>query len=159
MPQIRERKEDIPLLANHFLNTFIELNNISARGFDNDVYSFLQNCKWSGNVRELRNFVERSAYLCKSHTISLALLKSLDNDFEYTSAIDAPQMQNSDNNIYSNYDVYDNHTGLKEIIAEVEKEIIYQRLNLNNGNISKTARQLDLPKQTLYNKIKKYKLL
>jgi len=70
IPALRERKEDIPLLAGHCLNRFAHKYRKSLRGFDQDFLTALKNHDWPGNVRELENTIERAVILCPHDTIA-----------------------------------------------------------------------------------------
>lgn len=70
LPPLRERREDIPLLAHHFLNHYARLNNKKISGFEQSALSYLMNAAWKGNVRELENSIERAVVLCKADTIT-----------------------------------------------------------------------------------------
>jgi two-component system response regulator HydG/two-component system response regulator AtoC len=70
IPALRERKEDIPLLAGHCLNRFAQKYRKSLRGFDQDFLTALKNYDWPGNVRELENTIERAIILCPHDTIA-----------------------------------------------------------------------------------------
>ncbi len=72
LPPLRERREDIPLLSQHFLKHYVRLNNKKITGFDPAALSYLMNAPWRGNVRELENAVERAVVLCRGETISTA---------------------------------------------------------------------------------------
>jgi len=67
---LRERREDIPLLAQHFLTHYARLNTKKITGFDSAAMSYLMNAQWRGNVRELENAIERAVVLCKGETIT-----------------------------------------------------------------------------------------
>jgi len=71
VPALRERKEDIPLLVNHFVEIISQNYASKAPVFDNDAIKKLQNMKWTGNIRELRNVIERLMILC-SESVSSA---------------------------------------------------------------------------------------
>lgn len=72
LPPLRDRREDIPLLSQHFLTHYTRLNKKKIGGFDPAAMSFLMNAHWKGNVRELENAVERAVVLCKGEMISAA---------------------------------------------------------------------------------------
>ncbi len=72
IPPLRERVEDIPLLAGYFLNKYSELNNKNILGFSSEVDQVLSNYPWPGNVRELENVVERAVSLCQTQNIELS---------------------------------------------------------------------------------------
>jgi DNA-binding NtrC family response regulator len=70
LPPLRERREDIPLLAHHFLNHYARLNGKKISGFEASAMAYLMNASWRGNVRELENAVERAVVLSKGETIT-----------------------------------------------------------------------------------------
>ncbi|MCI0411898.1 sigma-54 dependent transcriptional regulator [bacterium] len=69
LPPLRDRREDIPLLSQHFLKHYVRLNNKKITGFEPAAMSYLMNSPWRGNVRELENAVERAVVLCRGETI------------------------------------------------------------------------------------------
>ena len=71
IPPLRERIEDIPLLAGYFLNKYSEMNKKNILGFSSEVHQILSNYPWPGNVRELENVIERAVSLCPAQTIEL----------------------------------------------------------------------------------------
>lgn len=70
LPPLRDRREDIPLLAVHFLKHYGRLNHKNISGFDPEALSYLMNASWRGNVRELENAIERAVVLCKGDTVT-----------------------------------------------------------------------------------------
>jgi len=72
LPPLRERREDIPLLVQHFLKHYTRLNAKKISGFDSSAMSYLMNAPWRGNVRELENAIERAVVLSKGDTITTA---------------------------------------------------------------------------------------
>ncbi len=132
LPPLRERKEDIPLLAKRFLDRYTtELNKKIARISD-DAMKILVEYDWPGNVRELENVIERAVVVGKGNEITPEDIPiSLDRNGKLSSTVP---------------------TTLKD----VEKEHIIRMLDLFDWNISRTAKALEIDRQTLYNKIKKY---
>jgi two-component system, NtrC family, response regulator AtoC len=133
LPPLRERKEDIPILAEHFLSRFNEENHRQVAGFSNDAYDFLMRYEWQGNIRELENAIERAVILSKGDKIEVADL--------------SPQ---------SSYSQPRPPAG--KTMREIEKNHIYNVLNEAGGNCSEAARLLGISRMTLYNKIKAYGL-
>lgn len=132
LPPLRERKEDIPLLAEHFLKKFSAENQKEITGFSPEAREFLLRYEWPGNVRELENAIERAVILTKNNLVALADLTY--RDFS-TLAV----------------------TGSKRI-DEVEKSHILSVLKETKGNFSEAARVLGITRMTLYNKMKAYGL-
>ncbi|MGA8263785.1 MAG: sigma-54 dependent transcriptional regulator [Ignavibacteriaceae bacterium] len=134
IPPLRERREDIPLLAHFFLHKLTTAMNKSIKKIDNEAMDFLTKYDWPGNVRELENAIERAVVIGKCDTIKV-------EDLPF--------------HIASNH--IDTETGDKSLAA-VEKKYILQILNENSWNISRSAMQLHIDRVTLYNKISKYGL-
>jgi len=133
LPPLRERVEDIPLLAQHFLNKFALENQKVVTTFSPDAMDFLMKYEWPGNVRELENAIERAVVLAKNSTITAADL-SLQN-------LPSPRQASAGKSL-----------------EEVEKDHILSVLAETRRNYSKAARVLGITRMTLYNKIKKYGL-
>lgn len=133
IPPLRERREDILLLANHFLKEFSEENNKEIRGFSKRVIDFFMSYEWPGNVRELENFIENAVVVCSSNIIDIGNL---------------PIPPTSTASLR-----YTNKT-----LKEVEKTHIESVLEETGWNISKASSILGISRLTLYNKIKEYKI-
>jgi DNA-binding NtrC family response regulator len=134
IPPLRERREDIPILAHFFLHKFSTSMNKPVKKIDCEAMDFLVKYDWPGNVRELENAIERAVVIGKT---------------------DILKVENLPFQIASNH--IDTNTGDKSLAA-VEKKYILQILNENNWNISRSAAQLRIDRVTLYNKINKYGL-
>jgi len=133
MPPLRERKEDIPLLAQHFLVQFTQEVNRGVERISRDALDELMLYEWPGNVRELSNAIERAVVVCKTRTITphdLPIVSSLEKELEHR--------------YFS--------------LNDVEKQHISQILEETSWNISKSAAILGIDRSTLYNKIKRYEL-
>jgi len=133
LPPLRERREDIPLLAHHFLKKFAAENQKEVSGFSPEVTDFLLKYPWPGNVRELENTVERAVILAQNSNIEMANL-----------------LQKSSPLVSSA------RPGRK--LGEVERQHILNILSETDGNYSKTARILGISRATLYHKAKAYGL-
>lgn len=136
IPPLRERREDIPVLANHFLKMFSEKNKKEIKGFTPDAMDRLIKYDWPGNVRQLMNAVEGAVVLCQSSYIDTESLPSLVK--EHTSA---------ENKSLKLGDM---------TLEEVEKITILKTLELTGGNKSETARRLGITRKTLSDRLKKY---
>jgi len=133
LPPLRERKEDIPLLAQHFLKKFAVENQKEITDFSPEATDFLLKYEWPGNVRELENAIERAVILTKNSYIEVA---------------DLPQ----ENLLLAH------SAPLGESLGEVEKSHILNILSETGGNYSEAARILRISRVTLYNKIRAYGL-
>lgn len=133
MPALRKRKEDIPLLAEHFLTKATQEINRGVERISRDAMDELMMYEWPGNVRELSNAIERAVVVCKTRTITpfdLPIVKALENQLK------------------------DKYFSLND----VEKNHISKILEDTSWNISKSAVILGIDRSTLYNKIKRYEL-
>jgi two-component system response regulator AtoC len=133
LPPLRERKEDVPLLAQHFLRKFAVENQKEITDFSPEASDFLLKYNWPGNVRELENAIERAVILAKN------------------SYIDADDMPQENLQLVQSAPV-------GKSLEEVEKEHILNILKESGGNYSKAARILGISRITLYNKAKAYRL-
>ena len=131
LPPLRERKEDIPLLAEHFLKKFAVENQKEITGFSPDATDFLLKYEWPGNVRELENAIERAVILAKNSNIEVADLPH--QNLLITSSV-SPDKR----------------------LKEAEKNHILNILNETQGNYSEAARILGISRMTLYNKAREY---
>jgi DNA-binding NtrC family response regulator len=133
LPPLRDRKEDIPLLANHFLKKFAAENQKDVSGFSPEVTDFLLKYQWPGNVRELENTVERAVILAQNSTIQLSDVLQRDSPLvEPASPC--------------------------RTLEELEKNHIMAILNETGGSYTKAARILGISRTTVYNKAKAYGL-
>jgi DNA-binding NtrC family response regulator len=136
IPPLRERKEDIPLLTNHFLHKFSIANSRSIDNISSEAMKAIINYNWPGNIRELQNIIEQAVVICKENEIGIE---------------DLPD-------IIKNVITKTGDETTARTLDEFEKQHITKILNNNLWNISKTAKELGIDRVTLYNKIKKYKI-
>jgi len=139
IPPLRERKEDIPLLVEHFSKIFCEKNNFQQKNYSSEAIKLLQSLQWKGNVRELRNVVERIVIMVVKTEISEKDVSLFTNS--------------SSSNMDDLFNISNNFQEFKE---NSEKAFILKQLQVNNWNISKTADILGIQRSHLYNKLKKY---
>jgi len=137
IPPLKERRDDIPLLAQHFLKMFSDKNNKEIKGFTPRAMDLLIRYDWPGNVRELMNAVERGVVLARTEYLD-------DQDF----AIIQPTLQQPVETLS-----YVDHTMPLEAM---EKAVILQMLEFVDGNKSEAARRLGITRKTLHKKLKKY---
>lgn len=133
IPPLRERKEDISLIADHFLSQFALETKTKAKRFTPDSKAFLEAFDYPGNIRELKNLVERINIYCESEQIKREQIKEL--------LPFVPKKQN---------------LKLKDAVNEFERQQIQAAINRNSGNISKAAQELGLERSHLYKKMKKH---
>ncbi|MBU4404611.1 MAG: sigma-54 dependent transcriptional regulator [Acidobacteria bacterium] len=135
-PSLRDRKEDIPLLIDHFIAFFSEENNYRKKSFSAAALTLLLDYQWKGNVRELRNLVERMLIMCRTDQISSRDLPDYINLRSETGQLSLLQIGN-----------------WKEFKARSEKMFLEQKLKEFGYNVAKTAREIALPRSNLYQKI------
>ncbi|MFB9840977.1 sigma-54-dependent transcriptional regulator [Mucilaginibacter ginsenosidivorans] len=136
LPALRERKNDIPLLAAHFVQYFAAKVKKQVTGMSSGFIEKLAAYNWPGNIRELKNVIERAVILCDGNELDERLLP---NDILHT--------QPSRPNLLSAFD-----------LSSVEKLHIQRVLNHTNGNRTEAARLLNIGVATLYRKLKEYGL-
>ena len=134
VPPLRERREDIPLLAHFFLNRFSTTMNKPINSISKEAMDFLVKYDWHGNVRELENAIERAIVVGKDNSIKV-------EDLPF--------------HVSSNH-FEDDADG--KSLSTIEKKHIFKVLCENNWNISRSAHILEIDRVTLYNKINKYGL-
>lgn len=135
MPPLRDRKEDIPLLIEHFVKQFCDENGKPIKHVSPDAISLLKGHDWPGNVRELRNIVERLIIMVEPDTISASHVMS--------------SVQITNQQIQPN-----SASSLREMVDEYEKKIIVTELECNDGNVSQTAKNLNIDRANLYRKLR-----
>lgn len=141
IPSLKERQEDIPLLVESFASDITAKHKKPPVKFNDEAIKFLQTQKWSGNVRELRNFVERVIIIIDKREIDK-------KDIEFL----FPGGKSSIKDILSESNSF------QEFKERAERAFIIKQLNANDWNISKTAEVLDIQRSHLYNKMKKYEI-
>ena len=132
LPPLRERKEDISLLARHFLQKYSHETNKHVDHINRDALSLLTNYDWPGNIRELQNAVERAVVLAKSRALE-------PDNFSFLHTIYAPPSK-------------------RVSLQEKEREYIRKILVESDWNVTKAARVLNINRVTLHKKIKRFDL-
>ena len=137
IPPLRERTEDIPLLAQHYLNHFNTKNKKDIRAFEPDVLDVLQNYEWPGNVRELENVVERAVILCSYDSINIECLPC--------------KLKVINDEVCRRPDEFN--------LLEIEKRIITKALDSTSWNQSRAAVLLGISRKQLRTKMKNLGLM
>jgi len=151
LPPLRERKEDLGLLANHFIKLLAKEYVEKAKKFEPDSLKMLARYNWPGNIRELRNVVELAFILSQERTTVTP------QDLPTLSAELADETKSA---IFENLlELPEDGINLNEVVSEVEKNLIFQSLQRTNGNKGKAARLLELKRTTLVEKLRRMKLL
>lgn len=154
VPPLRERKGDILLLADHFLKEFSSKHNVSQKKFSDECLQLLQNYHWPGNVRQLRNVIERCVILCMDDYITCQYLP---DEIAGKSATEERKLfvsLNGNGNGHGDSDQINLSVGLS--MEEVEKIFIDRTLDSVDNNKSKAAKILGFSRTTLHNKLDKY---
>ncbi|MHB8261799.1 MAG: sigma-54-dependent transcriptional regulator [Bacteroidia bacterium] len=138
---LRNRKEDVIIFANYFLEQANKELGKNITGFDTEVLEKLLNYSWPGNLRELKNVIRRSALLTKENKINSTALPS-----EIVTSITTCLNMDTDT------------TNLKILAENMEKQSIISALQKTRYNKSRTAKLLNIDRKTLYNKLKNYNL-
>ena len=131
LPPLGERVEDIPVLANHFLDHYSKKYRKEVLSISPDAITKLKKYAWPGNVRELQHAIERAVIMADSPTLQ-------ESDFLFSRKSDTA----------TNVDTLN--------LDEVEKAAVVKALQLHNGNISKAADELGLTRASLYRRMEKY---
>lgn len=134
LPPLRERKEDVPLLLEHFLSVYAERYGKKKQQYTDHAMEMLCVYNWPGNVRELRNIIERNVVTCPEKAIGPEYLPPrITNHQQLGSSIIIP---------------------VGSTFEEAERKILLQTLSYAHNNISKTARILGLSRKTVHNKLR-----
>ena len=148
LPPLRERREDIPLLVQHFVRRFNERLGMNVQTIDDDVMDALVQWSWPGNIRELENTIERGVLLAEDGRLSRDILPT---------APAAPASGQGERPVPVDVGI-----GLKEYVrvhtVRLERDLILRSLGHESGNVTRTARRLDISRKALQLKMKEYGL-
>lgn len=143
LPPLRERKEDIPLLTNFFIRKYNRTLSLDVQSVSPEAISLLTSYDWPGNVRDLENAIQSSMILCTGGVIRPEHLPDRIKGYELA---EAQTVSGSSGN------------SIREINAQMEKELIIEALKKHNFNRTLTAEALNISRKTLFNKMKRYGL-
>ena len=141
IPPLRERQDDTPLLAHHFLEKYAKKNDKQVKGFSPLAMDMLLKYPWPGNVRELENVIERAVILLPDEHIT---------EKELPSTVTESYSEESD------WVSPPSPVAVNRPLEEIEKEAILATLEDSGGNKSETARRLGINRKTLHKKLKEY---
>jgi len=141
IPPLRERKTDIPILLNHFIKDYSKKMKKSFTQVNDNIFSTLSNYKFSGNIRELKNMVERAIIICDDDILSLKHFQSFGSFFN------EPINDQEELNNKNDFD-----------LEKCEKNLIKKALEKANYNKSKTSELLNISWQSLDRRMKKFNL-
>ncbi|TDI97172.1 MAG: sigma-54-dependent Fis family transcriptional regulator [Caldithrix sp.] len=136
LPSLRERMSDLLPLINEFLKIFNDRNNKEVKGFSPECLEVLRKYHWPGNIRELKNLVERTVILCEGDTIALK---------HFPKHIFTATQKESGESIE-----------LGRELHEIEKDVIFKTLKMTRNNKTKAAQILGISLKTMHNKLNKY---
>lgn len=144
IPPLRDRHEDIRFLLAYFIDKYNPLLNKKVKRVSKEVYQFLNEYKWPGNVRQFEHFIEYAMNNVdeSEDTIKMEYVESMISEMTI-----------------SNNDISDDIEPLKDAVSAVEKNLISKAVNITKGNVSQAAELLKIPRQTLQQKIKKYNII
>jgi DNA-binding NtrC family response regulator len=146
LPPLRERQEDIGLLAKYFLDGFSRSFGKSFQGIAPDALRLLEGYSWPGNVRELKNIIERITIMANGSLLTVEQLPSDLSSRQPAAVTPTVAATRTDN------------WGLEQALASFEQQLIRQALEQSAGNVVKAAGQLKIPRGTLRYKMEKYGL-
>ena len=140
-PPLRERAEDIPELVNHFIEILASEDNLKKKTFSPDAMARLKKYLWKGNIRELRNTIERMVIMSPRDVLGVEDLPETIRHSSESSAADPGQAGT-----------------LKEFKEISERSFLVSKLRENNWNISQTAQVIGTPRSNLYKKLEQYEI-
>ncbi len=144
VPPLRERREDIPMLVQHFSAIMAKRDGMPRRQFETAAIERLKTLSWPGNVRELRNTVERLLILAAGDVVSVGDVERLASGRSASGGLGGELLAT------------ENFSDFKD---GAERAYILQKLRENDWNVAETARRIDMPRSNLYKKIEKYELV
>jgi two-component system, NtrC family, response regulator AtoC len=154
VPPLRERREDITPLAKHFLYAFSKQFNKSFQGFSSEAEKALLAYPWPGNIRELKNLMERTVLLETGNRVEMEMLKL--GSGRTTREIDSPSARLE--HILEEPGMPSTGIPFEEILGEIERALILKASEFSNWNQSRTAELLQLKRDKLRYRMKLYDL-
>jgi two-component system nitrogen regulation response regulator NtrX len=145
VPPLRDRREDIPALVEHFVETLSVSDGVKARTFTAEALRALQRRSWPGNVRELRNGVERLLILATGKQVTGHDVQRLLGGGEGRETADPPAEERAP-------------SSLDDYKQDMERGVLLKKLREHAWNVTETARALGIPRSNLYKKLEKYGL-
>ena len=161
IPALRDRREDIPALLEHFIKRFNAQERMNVRGASKATLDMLQSFDWPGNVRQLENMIFRAMILSDGHQLQ-------PQDFPQISGM-APVINNpetavladpssADNTVDENgFEIMDRNGHLRSL-EEIERDLIQFAIDTYSGHMSEVARRLGIGRSTLYRKVREHEI-
>ena len=153
VPPLRERRADIPLLVQHLAARTSEEHNLKPKKFDPRAMEALQRYRWRGNIRELRNTVERLMIMAAGDVVRF---EDLAPDVRGAAPVAPPQADTPAAPTTPSQSPVSSAGTLREFKDTAERAFLVQKLRENSWNISKTADVIDTPRSNLYKKLEQY---
>ena len=138
LPPLRERREDIPLLVNHFINRYNEKHHLKIKNISSAALNILVEYDWQGNIRELENAIERAIILSESSRIEVSALP--------------PDIRKSET--FEDKELGNDEYSIKKINLIMEEQLIRKALNKTNGNRTQASKLLEISHPSLLSKMK-----
>jgi two-component system, NtrC family, nitrogen regulation response regulator NtrX len=153
VPPLRERPEDVPALVRHYMDYFSRENNARPKRIAPAALDALSRYRWKGNIRELRNTVERLNIMTGGDTIDVAdLPESVRNPSSVTMGLATPKLASAEGSGEAKAGT------LREFKENAERAFLVGKLRENGWNISKTAEVIGTPRSNLYKKLEQYQI-
>jgi DNA-binding NtrC family response regulator len=138
LPPLRERKDDLALLVQNFVQHYAARNNKEISGVDEEALAALQAHPWPGNVRQLRNVIERAAVICQGRVIHRS---DLAHEFQSIANVEGGYVK----------------VRIGSTLEDMERELIARTIEFSDGNKTHAAQILGVSTKTLYNKLERYR--
>jgi DNA-binding NtrC family response regulator len=151
LPPLRERREDIPLLAQHFLQKYTILNGKDIQGLTREAMTFLMRQAWPGNIRELENVLERAVILARGMVIS-------ESDLSMPGPLVSGPAARESMVIRDEFFNLPFKEAKNKLIEDFQSQFIAKALTSHGGNISQTAREVGVKRQYLHRLIREANL-
>jgi DNA-binding NtrC family response regulator len=146
LPPLRERREDLPLLASHFVKKSCKANGISERILSQEALRMLMSYSWPGNIRQLENAIEHAVAM--SGASAKIAAEMLPGDLEH----------HAEPALLSQITIPDHGVNFAAIVSQLERELILRSLEKTRGNKRQAARLLQLSRTTLIDKLHRLRL-
>jgi transcriptional regulator with PAS, ATPase and Fis domain len=150
LPPLRKRREDIPLLINHFLEKYNKKRNKNIKGVSPEAMNLLMDFEWPGNIRELENIVERLVIMSEGETIEASHVPMYIRGKEVYMKITTPRTNEEFKKMKKQIRA--------KAIENVERAFVIDVLRRNDWNVSKAARDIGVKRQNLQSLIRKYNI-
>jgi two-component system nitrogen regulation response regulator NtrX len=160
LPSLRERTDDIPLLINKFALIAGKENGMGNVTFSKEACNYLKKMEFKGNIRELKNLVERIVVITGKNNIEKeAVISVLNNKYKIEEEIPYLETEENNNeNFKGKYDYVFDAKSLKEFRELSEREFLIKKIVENKFNLSKTAEHIETPRSNLYKKIDQFNI-